>query len=141
MFLIIYQHSKHFNLETLLMLKIFSGIFGKIPPSWKLFSSIYQFNWWVDLIGNFHYYIFKLKIYSCNIVVNHVQLKRFWLKKRGFLLVQAFLWAVATITSKRGTYASSTPMGISIIGSENGKSNCHYLGKLTSNCTNQAHSQ
>jgi hypothetical protein len=33
MFFTIYQHSRHFNLETLLMLRIFSGIFGKKPPS------------------------------------------------------------------------------------------------------------
>jgi hypothetical protein len=90
MFFTIYQHSWHFNLETLLMLGIFIGIFGKIPPSWKLLSTIYQFNWWVDLISDCHYLILKLKNSSCNIVANHISMKSFWLKKGGFLLVHGY---------------------------------------------------
>ncbi len=58
MFHIVYQHSWSFNLETLLMLKIFS----KYPPSWKTLSTIYQYSRWIDLIGNYHNFIFKWKI-------------------------------------------------------------------------------
>jgi hypothetical protein len=38
-------------------------------------------------------------------------------------------------------HASSTPMDIFTIGSENGKFDGHSLGKLTSDCTDQTHSQ
>ncbi len=80
MFFTIYQHSKHFNLETLLMFKIFNGIFDKIPPSWKLLSTIYQFSLWIDLIGNYHNSIFKLKNSGCKSRL----VENFLVKKRGF---------------------------------------------------------
>jgi hypothetical protein len=92
MFFIIYQHSRHFNLETLLMLRIVSGIFGKVPLSWKLLWTIYQFSSWVHLIGNCHYFILKLKNSNWNIVANHIWFKTFWLKKGAFLLMIIGFW-------------------------------------------------
>jgi hypothetical protein len=93
---LIYQHSRHVNLETLLMLRISSGIFGKIPHSWKVFPTMYQFNWWVDLIGNCHYFIYKLKNSNCNIVVDHIWLKLFWWK-RGFSTSVFEIWWICAI--------------------------------------------
>jgi hypothetical protein len=83
MFHIIYQHSWAFNLETLLML----GIFSKWPLDWNMLSTIYQYSRQVDLVGNCHNFILKLKKsqlkHSCKC---HV-IEKFWLKKVGFLLL------------------------------------------------------
>jgi hypothetical protein len=45
------------------------GIFDKWPPSWKMLSTIYKYSRQVDLIGNFHNFIFKLRKSNWNIVV------------------------------------------------------------------------
>jgi hypothetical protein len=52
-----------------------------------MLSTIYQYNKQVDLIGNFHNFIFKLKKpqlkHSCKCYV----VEKNWLKKASFLLV------------------------------------------------------
>jgi len=78
------------------MLRISSGIFGKIPHSWKLLSTIYRFSWWVDLIGNCHYLFKNIKFQLWHNCKSHL-VEIFLVKKGGFSTSVFEIWWIYTI--------------------------------------------